>query len=72
MSTYNLPETLERDMHKIAERQRIKEYQGEVATPRTFVKPGTYDATELRARWRKTIWDDVPSLMAGERHFKCS
>lgn len=72
MSTYNLPDTLERDMHKNAERERIRSYQGEVATPRTFQKTGIYIATELKTRWRKTIWDDVPSLMGDERRIKCS
>lgn len=71
MSTYSLPETLERDMRKDAERQRIRSYQGEVATPRTFQKAGIYTAAELKTRWRKTIWDDVPSLMGGERRIKC-
>lgn len=72
MSIYNLPETLERDMHKDAERERIRSYQGEVATPRTFTKPGIYTGSELQTRWRKTMWDDVPSLMGGERRIKCS
>lgn len=70
MSTYNLPKTLERDMRKDAERARIRSYQGEVATARTFTKPGVYTGAELQTRWRKTIWDDVPSLMGGQRHYR--
>lgn len=71
MSTY-LSRHLEQDMTKNAERQRARAYKGEVATPRTFVKDATYSGAELRMHWRKTIWDDVPSLMGGLRHYKCS
>lgn len=71
MSTLHLLPGIENDMRKNAERVAIKSYKGEVATARTFVKPGVYTASELQTRWRKTIWDTVPSLMAGERRVKC-
>lgn len=50
-----------------AQRMRAKESKGSMAEPRTFVKPGVYTGTELKRRWRSTIWDDVPSLMASQR-----
>lgn len=69
MNIYNLPDTLERDMQKAAQRQRIQAYQGEVATPRTFVKTGEYTGSELRSKWRHTIWDTVPSRMSQRRQY---
>jgi len=59
-------------MQKNAERVKAKAYVGEVAGPRVFVKPGVYTGADLRAHWRKTIWDDVPSLMGSKLHHKCS
>jgi hypothetical protein len=55
-----------------AERVARKTWQGEVAGPRNFVRPGVYSAEELKRSWRKTMWDDVPSLMAGQRHYRVS
>jgi hypothetical protein len=70
MSTYTM-DTLEK-MRANAERIARKTWQGEVAGPRTFVKPGVYSAEELKRSWRSTIWDDVPSLMGGQRHYRVS
>jgi hypothetical protein len=70
MSTYTR-ETLE-CMKANAERVARKTWQGEVAGPRNFVRPGVYSAEELKRSWRKTMWDDVPSLMAGQRHYRVS
>lgn len=66
MTNHTLPATLEADMKKEAERIRAKAWKGEPAGPRNFVKPGVYTGAELRNR-RVTIWDSVPSLMAGQR-----
>lgn len=65
MSTYTM-ET-EKQMKASADRLRALEWQGEVATPRVFIKQGEYTAAELRSRWRHTIWDTVPSVMSGQR-----
>ncbi len=67
MNTYTLPTTLEADMQREAARQRVRDWQGEVATPRAFVKQGQYTGAELKRNWRRTIWDTVPSLMSGQR-----
>lgn len=67
MSTYNLPLSLEADMLREAARSRAREWQGEPAGPRLFVKAGVYTAAELKRNWRPTIWDTVPSLMSGQR-----
>lgn len=69
MIILNLPGTLEHDMHKAAQRQRTQAYQGEVATPRTFVKAGEYTGAELRSKWRHTIWDTLPSRMSQRRQY---
>lgn len=55
------------DMRKNAERIAQKTWQGQVAGPRVFQKHTTYTAEELRRNWRATIWDTIPSLMAGKR-----
>lgn len=65
MSTYT-HNTLE-SMKANAERIARRTWQGEVAGPRLFVKTTEYTAEELRRNWRPTIWDTVPSLMAGKR-----
>lgn len=70
MSIYT-KETLE-CMKANAERLARKNWKGEVAGPRTFVKPGTYTAEDLKRSWRTTIWDSVPSLMGGQRHYRVS
>jgi hypothetical protein len=70
MSTYTM-DTLQ-SMQANAERIARKTWQGEVAGPRTFVKPGVYSAEELKRSWRSTIWDEVPSLMGGQRHYRVS
>ncbi len=62
---------LKEDMEKNAERDRIKSYKGEIVGPRTFSKPGIYTGAEMKRSWRKTMWDDVPSMMGGVRHYKC-
>lgn len=67
MSTHKLSVTLEADMLREAARLRAREWQGEPAGPRVFVKSGAYTAAELRRNWRPTIWDTVPSLMSGQR-----
>lgn len=72
MSRHFLNNLTEEQLRKNAERVARKQWQGQVATPRTFIKTGTYTGAELQTRWRKTIWDDVPSLMGGQRRFKCS
>ena len=66
----HLTEITEAEMKKNAERQKAKEYKGSMAEPRTFVKPGTYTGEELRRRWRETMWDGVPSLMANQRIYR--
>lgn len=55
-----------------AERIARKTWEGQVAGPRNFVKPGIYTGEELRRSWRRTIWDDVPSLMAETRYHRVS
>ncbi len=60
----------EEEMKKNAERQLAKEYKGSMAEPRTFVKPGTYTGAELKRRWRATMWDSVPSVMANQRIYR--
>jgi hypothetical protein len=70
MSIYTT-ETI-KTMKANAERVARKTWQGEVAGPRNFVKPGIYSAEDLKRSWRKTMWDDVPSLMAGERYSRVS
>lgn len=62
----------EEEMKKNLARQRAKQFKGSIAEPRTFVKPGTYSGEELKRRWRTTMWDDVPSMMAGQRHYRVS
>lgn len=58
------------EMRNNAAKQRAKKFKGSMAEPRTFVKPGTYTGAELMRRWRSTIWDDVPSVMASQRIYK--
>jgi len=70
MTTYTA-ETIQ-TMKANAERIARKTWQGEVAGPRSFTKPGTYTGEEMRRQWRKTMWDDVPSLMADKRHHRVS
>lgn len=66
----DIPETLKKDMEIDARRKAGKKFVGSMAEPRTFVKPGTYTGAELMRRWRATMWDDVPSRMADERHYR--
>lgn len=61
---------MKNDLHQLAERQRAREWQGEVATPRVFVKQGEYTGADLRSRWRHTIWDTMPSRMSGKRYYR--
>lgn len=58
------------DLHQLADRQRAREWQGQVATPRTFVKSGEYTGAELRSKWRHTIWDNVPSRLSDKRQYR--
>jgi hypothetical protein len=67
MSRHFLNTMNEEEMRKQSERVARQQWQGEVAGPRVFQRPGTYSAAELRHNWRSTIWDTVPSLMAGVR-----
>lgn len=70
--TTHLTAATEAELKKNVERQRAKEYKGSMAEPRTFVKTGTYTGTELKRRWRATMWDSVPSLMANQRYYRVS
>lgn len=69
--TAHLTAATEAEIKKNIERQRAKEYKGSMAEPRTFVKHGTYTGAELKRRWRATMWDNLPSMMANVRHYKC-
>lgn len=68
--TAHLTAATEAELKKNVERQRAKEYKGSMAEPRTFVKPGTYTGAELKRRWRATMWDNVPSVMANQRIYR--
>ncbi len=68
--TTHLTAATEAELQKNVERQRAKEYKGSMAEPRTFVKPGTYTGAELKRRWRATMWDNVPSVMANQRIYR--